>query len=619
MTPAGAPKRPRAEPEMLLGLLWLPLWVWLLPLYLRLDPLSESAIRPVTAWTAFGAIVAAPLLRPLRAHFARTDGTWTTLERPSRWALDLGYAATIAALVGFVAVSRSPSVPYMDALSLVSLQVASGAVVGLLAFFLAARRRRADERIDAGRPSSSPWDRPGLPGLLFATTATLSLVAVTALGVGAVHRAEGTRRFALEQQVIALADLAADTLDVLPVDAQDRRDAVLQTLTTHGEVEAWLTSAEDLPAPLSSLARTHAHVGDQIYAATDEARYFGVVRPLRSERLWLVAPLSRPPAVRAPDDAPTLILLGLLALGVPLGAWLVGAELRAHVRLLERALTRLATQASTRIATPVWSDDEVGDVALELQRAVTLRDTENRALASALTGAAEADRARARFLAAASHELRTPLNTIAGYCHLVGRSSLTDAQREDVALIDAASAQLARHVDEILDVAAVESGDAQPLELQRIDLGDLVRQTLASLVPVHGESVTLSVIIDAPAPVVDADPRRLRQVVENIVGNAFKFTHAGSVRVHVGRHGAYACIEVTDSGPGIPAGELTQIFDEFHRVEAQRHVAGTGLGLTIAHRIVSQHDGHIEVESPPGRGATFRVCLPSRPSTGEVS
>jgi signal transduction histidine kinase len=91
------------------------------------------------------------------------------------------------------------------------------------------------------------------------------------------------------------------------------------------------------------------------------------------------------------------------------------------------------------------------------------------------------------------------------------------------------------------------------------------------------------------------------------------------VRVHVGRHGAYACIEVTDSGPGIPAGELTQIFDEFHRVEAQRHVAGTGLGLTIAHRIVSLHDGHIEVESPPGHGATFRVCLPSRPSTGEVS
>jgi len=549
-------------------------------------------------------------MRPLRTAFGRVSGPPSTLERPSRWALDLGYAATIASLVGFIVVSRSPSVPYMDALSLVSLQVASGAAVGLLGFFLAARRRRADERVDSGARPSSQWDRPGLPGLLFATTATLSLVAVTALGVGAARRAEGTRRQALQRQVIALADLTAAALDALPEDARDRRDALLQTLTTHGEVDAWLTSGEDLPAPLSAQALTHAHVGDQIYAATDEARYFGVVRPLGSARLWVVAPLSQPPAVRAPDDAPTLLLLGLLALGVPLGAWLVGAELRAHLRLLDRALARLATQPASTIATPVWSDDEVGDVALELQRAVVLRDAENRALASALAGAAEADRARARFLAAASHELRTPLNTIAGYCHLVGRSPLTDAQREDVALIEAASAQLARHVDEILDVAAVESGDAQPLETQRIDLGDLVRQTLASIAPQQGDAVTLAALIDAPSPSVDADPRRLRQVIENIVGNAFKFTRAGWVRVRVHAHAGHACVEVADSGPGIPPGDLERIFDEFHRVEAQRHVAGTGLGLTIAHRIVQQHGGRIEVESPPGQGATFRVWLP---------
>ena len=139
---------------------------WLLPLYLRLDPLSEAATRPVTAWTALAALAAAPLMRPLRAALrARRGDTTNALERPSRWALDLGYAATAAALVGFIVVSRSPAVPYMDALSLVSLQVATGAAVALLGFFLAARRRRADDAL-TGRTRSRGVGAAGLPGLL---------------------------------------------------------------------------------------------------------------------------------------------------------------------------------------------------------------------------------------------------------------------------------------------------------------------------------------------------------------------------------------------------------------------------------------------------------------------
>ncbi|MFZ4737165.1 MAG: sensor histidine kinase [Bradymonadia bacterium] len=614
------------QPETCIGVLWIPFWAWLLPRYLLLDPMAMPIAQAVSLVSGAVGALAVLGLRPTRRLWAVATGDLTPLppDKPSRVALDLGYCATFAAAGCFLALARTPRVPYLDAFSLFCVQVATGVAVGLLGFFLASRRAHARTALGAALDRAEA--RPGLPAVFFGTTATLAFVSVTMLGVGSVRRAEGARRETLQQQTVALADLGSAALRQLRVDDPLAREQVLQTLTTHGEVEAALLPLSQRPASLGEDALFVERVDDAWYSVDMLGRRFAVDRTVGEERLWLVALASRPPAVRAPDDAPALLLLGLLALGAPLGAWLVGAELSAQLRALGAALRRLGTHEGppTTLAlaapgVPVGSHDELGDLALEVQAALTVRDAENRRLSAELDGAAEADRARARFLASASHELRTPLNTISGYCHLLGRTPLSEAQREDVALIESASAQLLRHVDEILDLSSIESGRDAPLELAPVDVAALVESVLAALaraVP-HGVEVGFR---PAPGmPAIEGDTNRLRQVFENVIGNALKFTRAGWVHVSVSASPTHVIVQVADSGPGIPRADLDRIFDEFHRVESERSVAGTGLGLSIARRFVRQHGGRIEVESIEGEGSTFRVALPRGASKGGAS
>ena len=116
--------------------------------------------------------------------------------------------------------------------------------------------------------------------------------------------------------------------------------------------------------------------------------------------------------------------------------------------------------------------------------------------------------------------------------------------------------------------------------------------------------------------IVDADPKRVRQILTNIVGNAIKFTQKGEVVVSVSRQGAYANLSVSDTGPGINATERAVIFEDYKQAnEEQRMKRGTGLGLAIARRLVLMHGGTIEVESEVGRGSTFTVLLPVQQST----
>jgi signal transduction histidine kinase/CheY-like chemotaxis protein len=230
--------------------------------------------------------------------------------------------------------------------------------------------------------------------------------------------------------------------------------------------------------------------------------------------------------------------------------------------------------------------------------------------------AVAANTAKSSFLAQVSHDLRTPLHAIMGFSGLALSRELDPRLRAEVTSIRDAGAILQRLINDLLDLSRIEAG--------KLDLADksfLIDDALdpvADLLSVtaRGKGIRLVHRIEPGAgPMLRGDPDRLRQVLFNLAGNAVKFTREGGVLVVArpeGRPG-WICIEIEDTGPGIPADRLAGLFQPFNRgdAEAVRQVEGTGLGLAISRRIVDAMGGTIEVESEPGRGTVFRVRLPA--------
>jgi two-component system, cell cycle sensor histidine kinase PleC len=225
------------------------------------------------------------------------------------------------------------------------------------------------------------------------------------------------------------------------------------------------------------------------------------------------------------------------------------------------------------------------------------------------------------FLANVSHELRTPLTAILGFTEVIASGMdgpVTPSQAADLATIQASSRHLLELVDDLIDIAAIESGRIELLR-EPVDVGRIVREAAEDTRPLAGEK-GISLVVNAPAaPIVaSVDPSRLRTIALNLLSNAVKFTPSGGrVQVTVaptssaagggGRHAVE--IRVRDSGIGIAPEDLERIFDRFVRV-AGPSVAGTGLGLAIARELARLHGGDLTVESTVGIGSTFTVRLP---------
>lgn len=235
-----------------------------------------------------------------------------------------------------------------------------------------------------------------------------------------------------------------------------------------------------------------------------------------------------------------------------------------------------------------------------------------------LHAAAEAANiAKSQFLANMSHEIRTPLNVIIGIGHLLTRADLTGKPAELSAVLNVSALALHALVDELLDFTKIESGrielEARPFQL-RVLLNDVMRmQELAAAE--KGLALVLDYSAALPAQYI-GDAHRLRQIILNLVANAIKFTQAGGVIVRVTGSAAppdrmELDIEVVDTGIGIAADKIASVFDKFTQADASttRRFGGTGLGLTIAKRLVEQMDGDIVVTSRVGEGSTFRVHL----------
>ena len=261
-----------------------------------------------------------------------------------------------------------------------------------------------------------------------------------------------------------------------------------------------------------------------------------------------------------------------------------------------------------------------------------------------------ANQAKSEFLANVSHELRTPLNAIVGFVELLREGFYGDLSPRQVPPVDriAASATHLRHlVDQVLDIAKIAAGRLE-IHAETIVLRPFVLNVASELESLVSEkNLTFSITVGSSLPRVRTDPTHLRQILINLIGNAVKYTLAGTISVrarlvdygsnpsqrqkaggidvkragqstHPPKAGTWIALQVVDTGYGIPAADLDRIFDEFEQVNAgprgDSMQRGTGLGLAISRRLARLLGGDIAVESMLGQGSTFTVWLPVNPA-----
>ncbi len=247
-------------------------------------------------------------------------------------------------------------------------------------------------------------------------------------------------------------------------------------------------------------------------------------------------------------------------------------------------------------------------------------------LAEANARAMEASRAKSTFLANMSHELRTPLNAVLGFAQLMSRSpTLSEKDRESLAVIRRGGEHLLGLINDVLSISKIEAGKLA-LDKHPFDLRAMIAD-VAELIRVRAEALGLELVVDVDRAVprgISGDERKLRQVVTNLLGNAVKFTRAGSVAIRVVWSADRGTFEIRDTGVGIAQDELATLFEPFVQTASGRQAKeGSGLGLAITRQLVELMGGEIGVTSQPGAGTTFRftVDLPAAefvPSTRET-
>lgn len=252
-------------------------------------------------------------------------------------------------------------------------------------------------------------------------------------------------------------------------------------------------------------------------------------------------------------------------------------------------------------------------INLSIQRSKQLE----KELSAAVDKAKQADASKTAFLANMSHEIRTPMNGVIGFTELLLETDLNDEQRGQVQLIADSGRAMMSLLNEILDVAKIESGQMR-INYEPTDIRSKLRHSAKLMEPLaKSNKLSFGVWVDDAVPeMVQMDALRLRQIILNLVGNAVKFTETGGIdleaRVENSSKGRHLLISVIDTGVGIEQSRLEAIFKPFSQENsgiAQRH-GGSGLGLSISNQLVEMMDGTITVHSRLGVGTNFTVRLP---------
>jgi signal transduction histidine kinase len=280
------------------------------------------------------------------------------------------------------------------------------------------------------------------------------------------------------------------------------------------------------------------------------------------------------------------------------------ADLARHLRdMMARIEQAREREARARLA--------LADVNTSLEFRVAERTRE---LEDARDTALRASRAKEDFLSNMSHELRSPLNGVLGTAEVLDAEvygPLTEEQRTAVARIDENGRHLLSLINDVLDLSKVEAGKTE-LALERFSVAGLVRdvsEDVRQLVERNGNRFVVGVDGDVT---LDGDPRKVRQILLNLLGNAGKFTERGTVELHARRDGDDVLLRVSDTGIGMTPEQVGRLFTAFWQGDpaSARNYGGTGLGLAISRHYARLMGGDVSAESEAGKGSTFTVRLP---------
>lgn len=270
--------------------------------------------------------------------------------------------------------------------------------------------------------------------------------------------------------------------------------------------------------------------------------------------------------------------------------------------------------------TPIHDDDGAVSRWIGIGTDITRRKEAEKALKSARDAAETASRLKGEFLANISHEIRTPMNAIIGMTDLTLCTELAGDQREYLTTVKQSAESLLDLLNDVLDLSRIESGRLE-INPEPVQLRPMLEETIRPLKFVaEQKGLKLSVSVAAEIPdTIECDPLRLRQVLINLVGNAIKFTHEGQVDVFVQQQWESESelglqFTVADTGIGIAADTLDQIFEAFSQADSSisRQFGGSGLGLAITSQLLHLMSGRIWVQSEPGHGSRFHFTLRTR-------
>jgi signal transduction histidine kinase len=222
------------------------------------------------------------------------------------------------------------------------------------------------------------------------------------------------------------------------------------------------------------------------------------------------------------------------------------------------------------------------------------------------------ERLRRNMVADIAHELRTPLSNLRGYLEAIG-DGVVKADEETVRSLNEEASSLSRLVDDLQELSLADAGEIK-LITQPGEIARLINEAVAALqTKAGGRGLTITTDLRGALPTVNIDAHRLKQVLHNLLENAIAHTNIGGrITVTAEERENQIYISVADTGEGIPSQDLPLVFERFYRVDKSRSrtTGGSGLGLTIAKRLVEAHGGKIEVASQPGQGSTFTFTIP---------